>query len=153
MNIYLTIIIYAISIFFFYFAIKSELKDIRCSDKEGTICGEGMGRTYYIGHPDETDDIETLLEKIRLSSIYELRTILWRKSLIVAMIISFIIIYLIKGKIPDGDEFVIGVAISYIAIYTMLNFFQNAISIPATNQLKRCIEMIMEKKDKKKKDK
>ncbi len=141
---WLTLIIYVILILIVIYVINSELKDIQCQDSKGTICGPLTGRAYSLGKPAVEDDYNTLLDKIIITSRYEMNSIHWRRSFIVAAIAAFIVLYVMKNRLPDGISLLIAFLIIYILVYISYIFFQKAVTYPALKQMKDIVQQLQE---------
>lgn len=137
-----SVVVYSIFIYFLWFALTKESNDINCRDSKGKICGKDMGRAYVHGKLDESDDINTLLKKLKMTSRYEINSILWRRCFIVAIISSIILIFVLKNRMPTGIELTAGFLIIYIVMYMTLTYFQQKISKPALKQLDELVEKI-----------
>lgn len=133
---------YIIIIIAFWFALKVERSDTHCQDAKQTICGEGFGRAYSLGIPEDDDDIQTLKDKIKITARYDVNSVHWRKTFIAAVISAFIVLYVLYGKLPSGVKFGTTLIIIYIIFYVSLLMFQKNIGHPALRQLDTILEKI-----------
>jgi hypothetical protein len=135
-----TLILYVIVIGFLIFAIYFEHKDATCSAISGGVCGEGMGTAYYQGKYKEGDTQQEILEKIRLTALYETNSINWRRIYISAAISSFATIFIVKNSMPTGIELAAGFIITYIIGYLAVESFARWVTKPANAQLDILLE-------------
>lgn len=105
------------------FAIWAEWKDI----KNQVAISEG--------HPHHADSHRDLKHKIRETARYDLNSIYWRRSLIVASISAFLVSSIALKKIPDGITLASGFLVTYILIYLMCTCFQKWLAVPAVAQV------------------
>jgi magnesium-transporting ATPase (P-type) len=139
---WMTILIYIIIIIAFWFALKVERSDTHCQDAKKTVCGEGYGRAYSLGIPEEGDDLQTLKNKIRITARYDVNSVHWRKTFIAAVISAFVILYILYSKIPSGIKFGTTIIVIYIIFYVSVLAFQKNIGHPALRQLDTILEKI-----------
>lgn len=137
------LVIYVIVILILIVVIRAELHDVCCGDIERNQCGIGKGRVYYPYKPSEDDNCDTLIYKIQQTARYEINSIHWRRSVITAVFISFISLYVLENKIPSAIRFLTVLVIAFIIIYVMLAMFQNTTTVPAVNQIKDLTEKIV----------
>lgn len=130
-----SIVIYIIFIVFLILALVVEKQDIHCRDMNGKTCGVGMGRTYARGIPADSDDIKTLLAKIRITSRYDLNSVIWRRCYIGAIISALVVVFVIKNRMATGLELVSSFLIIYITFYLIMTMFQKWIADPALKQM------------------
>lgn len=143
----ISIIIYTLFIFWLGFAIYAEKKDIECQDTRGKVCGPGLGRAYASAKPEKGDSKETLLNKAKATAKYELNSITWRKSFIIAFIVAFLILFITTNELPDAVKLAVAFLASYFVIYLSLTSFQNLITRPALKQLDEIIQQLRTKED------
>jgi hypothetical protein len=133
-KIIISIIIYLLFIFWLGFALYAEYKDTHCQDAKGRVCGVGLGRAYSTFKPHAKDSREELFEKLRLTSRYELNSITWRRSFIIAIICAFLVLFVVTGHAPSAVKLSKAFLVCYIVIYLALTMFQNTIARPALKQ-------------------
>lgn len=140
----ISILIYVVLIGFLIFALWMEKRDVFCSNPtEGDgKCGVGMGTSYSAGRPESDDSFQTLLKKIRLTSRYELNSIIWRRAFIIAAISAFLVLYIYKKRMPSGLQLGASFLVIYIVCYLVINAFQKLISEPANKQMDALITQL-----------
>jgi hypothetical protein len=138
----ITVVIYSILLFWLGFSLYAEYKDIHCQDAKGRVCGAGCGRAYSTFKADKNDSKEELFEKLRLTAKYELNTITWRRSFILALILAFLILFITTNQVPSGVKLSKGFLIAYVVIYLSLTTFQTLITRPALKQLEEILQRI-----------
>lgn len=148
-----SIVIYSLFIFWLGFAIYAEKKDIECQDTRGKVCGPGLGRAYASAKPEKGDSKETLINKARATARYELNSITWRKSFIIAFIVAFLILFITTNELPDAVRLGIAFLAAYFVVYMALTSFQNLITRPALKQLDEIIQQIRTHEDNQKQNK
>ena len=135
-------IVFVIIIVILILVIRAELQDTLCGDIDRNECGIGKGRVYFPFKPEEDDDCDTLLDKIKQTARYEINSIHWRRSAIAAAIISFISLYVLEQKIPSAIRFLTILVIAFIIIYIMLAMFQRTTSVPAVDQVDDLVNIV-----------
>lgn len=144
-GIMITIIVYLIVIATLIFCFMCEKRDINCKDLKGKECGVGMGRAYANHKPTEKDDIEKLISKARLTMRYEASSIFWRRSFVAATAISFLILFMMKNKVPSGTKFLMAFMVTYVVLYLVFTLFQRWVTEPATKQMDSILDAIERK--------
>jgi hypothetical protein len=131
----LSIFIYVVIIMFLLIAIWAESRDVVCPEFKSKKCGPGRGGAYAAGRPEKGDSLKILLQKIRLTARYEVNSIIWRRAFVVAVISSFLVLYVTRKKLPSGFQLATAFLISYIVLYLTLTTFQKVVTRPALDQL------------------
>lgn len=129
------LIFYIIVIIFIVILVVIDNRDVNCSDLSKTACGPGCGSMYYQGKLQPGDSSETILDKINTTARYEYNTIIWRRILITAFILSFIILMIIQHKIPKPIDFLIVALIVYGGIYLWNEYGKYNITYFAVEQM------------------
>jgi hypothetical protein len=142
-----TIVIYIVAILLFLLAFKSEKKDLYCYDANGftSECGPGQGMSYIQGRPDPNDDVFTLLNKLEHTVRHDDGSVKWRRCLIFALIATFVLFFLLYGRLPNGVELLISFIVIYIGSYLMYSFFQSNLTFYAVEQADETIDLIRAK--------
>lgn len=124
----ISIIIYALIIFFVWFAIKSESIDIfcpaGCKIYDKSKCGDGKGKFYLDGRGKKSDKVSVLLNKIEHLSETDEKTVLWRRSFIFSILMSILLSLLVLDHIPDGKELLLMVIVLFVICYFGYTFYR-----------------------------
>jgi hypothetical protein len=139
-----TILVYVILIVVIIYSIRAENIDIMCQDKAGEICDALTGRAYAHGKPEPGDTKDILLGKVKITARYEMNSIHWRRAFITAALSAFIILYIMKNRLPNGVELAIGFIVIYIITYLVLTLFQKWVAEPALQQMAEIITALKE---------
>lgn len=111
-----------------YKAYKAERLDLYCPAEIKKYCkdkcGDNKGKYYEKGQPKNSDNINELLNKIKISTNCEASTVKWRRSLLLAMIISLLISLIILQRFPSGKEMFLMVFITFIIIYFSFSYYE-----------------------------
>jgi hypothetical protein len=129
-----TIIVYLIILLIVYWCITSESKDQNCADLQNKICGPGKGRAYYNSHPVPGDDHATLIRKLQATAKYDQLAVHWRVNMIVAVISSFVILYIVQKKFPSARDVGISIIVIFLISYAAMIQFQQGVAVPAGKQ-------------------
>lgn len=124
----LTIILYCVLAFLFWYAGKGESLDIFCP--MGTtvfskpVCGDGKGKFYCEGRGKETDRVAHLLDKLEHLSETDSKNVLWRRSYMLAVLMAFLISVMVLGHAPNGSELLILIFVPFTVTYFGLTFYK-----------------------------
>lgn len=140
----MTIFMYIAMIVALYFAITCERQDLRCYGQK-TRCKEGKVASIYGSKPKESDSPEKLLEKIRIASRHETSSVYWRRSLIFAIVIGFILLLLVNRRLPNGLELLITILILYLPLYLLFVYYQSHVSQHGVNRIRKATELLERK--------
>lgn len=94
-----------------------------------------LGAVYCEGKVDPDDDLDQILEKIRISARHDVSSVYWRRSITFSILVSFVLLIAVLQRFPTGLEWIIAVLILYLTIYFFLIYYQEAISKPAVEQV------------------
>lgn len=139
------ILIYVIIVVVLLAVLFMEYKDINCKTFKDGPCGPGNGRAYAAGKPHKDDDFETLIEKAKHTANYESNSIFWRRAFIAAAVSSFLILFILKSRVPSGITWGYSLMIIYIVMYLTLTLFQKWVSKPALKQMDHILEKLKSK--------
>jgi len=115
-------------------ALYLERKDLYCPGIPGKE-NVHLGAAYAEGAPTEEDDFIDLLAKIRISSRYDLSSVYWRRCIIIAIVLSFLLVLVLSQRLPTPYELLASFILIYLAIYLFLVYYQENLSKPATSQV------------------
>lgn len=128
---WLTIIVYALSLFLLVRAAQAEHLDLNCpypNSKPNECCGDGCGMAYRGSKPYHDDDLNTLFRKIKIATRTEERTVKWRRSYMLAWIILILvwltIFYPTYQKLPDYSTLIMFLFIATMVIYYSYSYYQ-----------------------------
>ena len=126
MSIVVNIIFYTLVIFFIAFLVKLEVKDTFCSNGVvgGGVTGDGYGKNIYGGIPADNDTLNVSLEKIIFLSKSGQKTVKWRRSLIVSLLCSILIMFILNSRLADKRELLSITLIIFVMVYASYSFFQ-----------------------------
>lgn len=141
---WLTILIYLLIAILIFFLLNREYYDLYCDGYGSNHCGYGKGRPYVDGRVFDSDDIDTILDKIVISSKYEYRTITWRLNLIISLVLSFIIVC-ITGYLCNGILFISITLIIYVGLIILAEIRKKYITYFATSQMIESVEILKSK--------
>lgn len=109
-------------------AISGEKADLFCGPEVKkyckNLCGDNKGKYYVKGQPKNTDSVNELLNKIKISSSCGSNTVKWRRSLLMSIVICILISLIILEKFPDGKSLFLMVFITFIVIYFSFSYYE-----------------------------
>ncbi len=148
----ITLIVLLVLLVILTWAIKTEAKDLFCPSNgcDSKLCGDGKGKFYQAGKLSKEDTIETSLDKIVYLSKIEHRTVKWRRSLILALLVMGIA-YGVQGSFPSVKNFIFTMMISFVTIYGCFSYYQYHYYDFALNMLEDNVKHIKSLKKKTKK--
>lgn len=83
---------------------------------------------YSAGKAREEDSISSSLRKIRYCATYDLRTIKWRRSLISAVIVTFLLFLLVWMRLPSPSELLTHIILTIAVFSTVWRNFSTRTS-------------------------
>lgn len=134
----LTYIIFFIAL---YFALYLEYYDLFCPHN-CQPCKVGNGAAYEGGKPNEDDNVETLLAKIRISSRYDEASVYWRRTIVFSILLTFTLLLLLYRRLPDATELIISFITIYLFTFLFQVYYQEVVSKPATQQVNEATDLI-----------
>lgn len=120
LKIILQIIFWAIIIFIVIEAFISEKKHMMCYISNQCSCIS----PYYRVAPQPGDDNVTLLQKTENGIRLPEEGVNWRKTLIISILLAFVGSLVFAKKLPSIPEFIIFVAIAYVILYSIQNWYE-----------------------------
>ena len=136
---YLNILLLMIALIIVFVLMYAEWVAHDCKPGKVPIC------THTKPAPLPTDDIETSIEKIRAMVINNYGFVSWRLSLIGAIIGTILIVYLMKGRVPNLAEYILVGLIIFFAIYFSLTWLTTNFFKPNGFYLERALDKLGEK--------
>ena len=127
----------------FLLALHLEYKDLFCP--EGGIAKIGKANAYNRGKVKIGDDCDKILRKIRISSRYDEASVYWRRSIIFTVLLLFTVLILTLQRLPTAYEVLVSFIIIYLFIYLFQTYYQQVVSIPATQQVTDATKILKKK--------
>lgn len=75
--------------------------------------------SFFLGRPNDRDDINTILSKIDICTRYELNMVKWRRFFICSCFITLLIFFIVHNRVPNAKEILLYIVI--IFSFLMLN--------------------------------
>ncbi len=102
-----------------------EIREMNCPHPNAldSECGFGKAGLYVASIPNDNDDIPTLLDKIDIASDVLTRTIYWRRSYILSIIITLALWIMLFRKMPNGYELLFSILLIMFILYFSCNFY------------------------------
>lgn len=120
--------LYAILGLITYKAYKAEKLDLYCPPEVkkycNKLCGDNKGKYYIKGQPNKSDNVNELLNKIKISANCESTTVKWRRAFLLSIIIGVLISLVILSRIPRGIELFLIVFIVFVVIYFSYSYYE-----------------------------
>lgn len=135
------VLMYIVAFTALYFAIYLEYYDLYCPH-DGQTCRVGNGASYAAGKPNKSDDVDTLLAKIRISSRYDEASVYWRRVIIFSVLLMFTLLTLVLRRLPNGTELLISFITIYLFTFLFLVYYQEVVSKPATQQVNEATALL-----------
>jgi len=111
-----------------YKSFFSEKSDLFCPPEVKkyckNLCGDNKGKYYIKGQPKNTDSVNELLNKIKISTTCGSNTVKWRRSFLIAIVVCLAISLIILEKFPDGKLLFLMVFITFIIIYFSFSYYE-----------------------------
>jgi uncharacterized membrane protein len=129
-----------------YKAYTSERLDLYCPGEVNkyckNLCGDNKGKYYIQGQPKNTDNVNELLNKIKISANATLNTVKWRRSLLLAVVIAIFISMIILEKFPSGKQLFLMVFLTFIIIYFSFSYYEYHYEKYPVNNIHKSINYI-----------
>lgn len=150
---YIDYVIFLLLIFFLFLAIYLEFVDIYCNgDSNCSIIQQGNNANFYKGNINLNDNIFDIFKKIRINARYDLESVYWRRSLILAIFISSLFFFLFFLPLLHLSHYshyshisillLILVLFIYIILYFTFLFYQKQVSFFASKNVNNNINII-----------
>lgn len=137
------VLAYVILLTALYFALYLEYYDLYCPH-DGQTCRVGQGAAYEAGKPEDTDSVDTLLSKIRISSRYDEASVYWRRTIVFSTLLTLTLLLLLLRRLPKAEELLISFVTIYLFTFLFQVYYQEVVSKPATQQVNRATELLSE---------
>lgn len=121
-------VMYAALAFFLWFAVRAEVRDVRCPSLPGETpesCALGADIAFQGSRPRPGDPPGVLLDKIVDAAKGIERSIVWRKSLIGAIAIALLFFGIVIRRVPPWQEFYITCLLAFVVNVQIANFYKH----------------------------
>lgn len=123
LNVLMYILIFGLTVY----VSLAEGKEWKCYDPYNVFskCEKADGMPYRGSKPNPSDDCSTLLKKINIAAGASSKSIIWRRSLVLSVIIAFVafILVITPGSLPSWTKFYLVTLIGIVFIYYSLNYY------------------------------
>lgn len=137
-----TFLVYIGAIIAFFIVIQVENQELYNRGGKRNLYKNGEGASYYKGKYRDGDNFKKILQKIRISSRYDVETVYWRRSLLFSIVISFLILAIVLRRFPRGVEFLPAILILYLTLYFFFLYYQKNVSEIASEQVSENIKKL-----------
>lgn len=145
----ITIVIYVILFAVVYKAITGEKRDLYCpkgcKSHNNLQCDDGKSKFFGDGKGEESDTLNTLLEKIGFVNNSADLIPKWRRCLIIAFISSLLIGVTVYERIPKGKEIFISTLVIMILMYGSYSYYEYHYTKYPKSFINNNIAMVREK--------
>lgn len=128
MSLLTNISLYGLLGFGVYKAINGEKLDLYCPAEVKkyckNLCGDNKGKYYIKGQPKNTDTVNELLNKIKISANCGSNTVKWRRSLLISVVVCILVSLVVLEKFPDGKSLFLMVFIAFIVISSSFSYYE-----------------------------
>ena len=139
-------VVYFIIIAYFLMSLIYEYRDIYCARIDfSKCCSYGCGGAYAGSKPNNTDSVNTLLDKINIAADADMNTIKWRRSYIVATVSTFIIWISIFKRVPEYWEALISILMMAAVLKFSFSYYSYHHYEPPRIYIHNSVEMIKSK--------
>jgi len=109
-----------------YKILNEEKKDLWCvKTKNGyELKGDGWSKLYKSGEYEEKDTVSKLLDKCEWLSLFNERTVKWRRFLITAVIICIAVSVFIFEQELSINKYLIMILLIYIILFSLSNYYR-----------------------------
>jgi hypothetical protein len=126
-----------------------ERRDWECTNPYKLLeeCHEGNGMPYNGSKPTQTDGCKDLLKKINIAAGAEQKSIKWRRSFILSVIICILVFGLVvmPGNLPYWPYMYAAIIISTFVLYFNFNYYSFHRYNRPTEYIKESIALLFEK--------
>lgn len=108
-------------------ALPTENADLTCPNgpytKNKNVCKHGNGKLVQVAKYKDQDDIKIVLKKMNMLIKNKHTQVYWRRSFILAVIVSFFANYVLTGSLPNGRNLILVFLVVYIASTSINSFY------------------------------
>lgn len=128
------------------YTIRMEKADLMCPNIhcESSECYEGNGKAYFGSKPETADSNTVLLDKIMIAAHADKVTVKWRRSYILAFIITCLLYLLVHRRVPEIYESVLSIVFIMIVFYFSFSYYEYHHLQHATDNLTKCVDILKE---------
>jgi len=135
--------VYILFVVFILFALYKERQALGCPDiPDGRDCDNSNGKAVAGTKAYEDMSTEQILGKIEYASHYQDRWVKWRTSFIVAVLATFMIIYLMYQRVPTEKELAIYTIVLVMAITLTSGFYRFHLSDHVTRNIDEAVNIL-----------
>ena len=129
---FLVVVFLVMMILFWY-----ELVDHDCiGDKECTL---------RVEEPENDDSVDTYIDKLSEMIQGNSDFVIWRRALIVSILVGFFVVYFMRGRIPEPIEWIIVGLVIFIGAYFAASWLYSHFLIPNTRRIQNNLEELKTK--------
>lgn len=114
------VVFWVIVVLLAWWILRVEKQHLGCYTERQNQCVS----PFYRIAPVEGDDNVTLLQRVENGIRLPEEGNVWRKTLIISMVISIILVLLVCWRFPSPFEFIICLAVVYVILYSLNNWYQ-----------------------------
>ena len=111
----------------FKVVLTTEQADLTCPQgpytKNKSVCKHGNGKLVQVAKYERKDDVSTTLKKMNMLIKNKHTQVYWRRSFILAVIVSFFGNYILSGSFPDGRNLILLFIVVYLASSSLNSFY------------------------------
>lgn len=136
-----TVILYCALVVLFLWIWSTEADGNKCHDVRRRECGSDKYRI----DPEPGDTEADLLQRLEGHARLNEEKVIWRRSILYAIVITLAIHLILFQRLPDAWEFIVSVAILYILIYIMNQYYMMHFDYRTNNKAIRTINELRSK--------
>lgn len=140
-NFFVTVIAYTVAIIVVLYALWMEWRDLTQSSSQAKQ-GLGYGASYAPGKVIQGDTLNIILNKIRLSALYDINGVQWRRCIIFSFVAVILLFLILFCRLPNGAQLLSAMLILYLLLYIMISGYQQFIASYAIKQIDESIALI-----------
>lgn len=108
-------------------------------------CIPGKVCTHSVPIPEPNDDPIMTIDKIRGMVLNNINYVTWRQALLVGLIIPLPIIYYLKGRAPNLQEWIVVGIFVFLGAYLSSSWIYAHFFTPNTQQIERNLILLRDK--------
>lgn len=133
---------------FALYLLRVERRDNNCDVlDDASTCNNNGGMSWAFSTPQPEDSPRVLLEKIKRASNAETHSIKWRRSLILAVVLCYIVLFLgflyaEEGSIPDWRDVYVLVTLFFVVLYFTLDYYSYHIFSKPRKNIREAVDRL-----------